>query len=146
MTKAIHLLKLAAGIKTKQDFLDRHEEALRLASTSGFPGSTLIITRNRPKREAELLSGGSVYWIYSGSIHCRQRVLEIIDMETGGGARQCLLRLHGNLQWVSPAPRRAFQGWRYLEPSEAPKDGAEGDGTEEMPEELVRELTALGLL
>jgi hypothetical protein len=41
---------------------------------------------------------------------------------------------------------RAFQGWRYLPPNDAPPDLTEGGGGAEMPEELRRQLAALGLL
>ena len=44
-------------------------------------------------------------------------------------------------------PRRAFQGWRYLKPADAPADlAAAGKGLLEMPPALRRELAELGLL
>ncbi|EIM78181.1 hypothetical protein A33O_00290 [Nitratireductor aquibiodomus RA22] len=43
-------------------------------------------------------------------------------------------------------PRRAFQGWRYLDAKDAPGDiGSAGDDAA-MPQELRRELSELGLL
>jgi hypothetical protein len=46
---------------------------------------------------------------------------------------------------VTPQPRRAFQGWRYLDPKEAPADldarRGKGDG---LPVELQAKLVALG--
>jgi hypothetical protein len=48
---------------------------------------------------------------------------------------------------VLPRPMRAFQGWRYLPPNDAPPDLTRaGTGLVEMPEELRRELRELGLL
>ena len=44
-------------------------------------------------------------------------------------------------------PRRAFQGWRYLKPTDAPADLGKGrEDCVEMPPKLRRELAELGLL
>jgi hypothetical protein len=44
---------------------------------------------------------------------------------------------------VAPTPRRAFQGWRYLEAKDAPEDMvAESFG--EAPPELARQLREIG--
>jgi len=48
---------------------------------------------------------------------------------------------------VQPRPWRAFQGWRYLETKEAPRDlDRAAPGARDMPEALRRELRQLGLL
>jgi hypothetical protein len=48
---------------------------------------------------------------------------------------------------VEPRPFRPFQGWRYLQPKDAPRDiGQHGGDLAEMPEEMRRELAGLGLL
>ena len=44
---------------------------------------------------------------------------------------------------VAPTPRRAFQGWRYLQPKDAPEDLAQ-DLVAEIPPELARQLRELG--
>ena len=48
---------------------------------------------------------------------------------------------------MRPVPRRAFQGWRYLDPDEAPHDL---DGRKrrhhEMPPKLRKQLAELGLI
>ncbi|MBV9567693.1 MAG: DUF1489 family protein, partial [Hyphomicrobiales bacterium] len=42
---------------------------------------------------------------------------------------------------------RAFQGWRYLGPKDAPRDlGKRGGGLNAMPERMRRELAELGLI
>jgi len=44
-------------------------------------------------------------------------------------------------------PWRPFQGWRYLTPADAPPDAARGaGGIAAMPERMLAELRALGLL
>jgi hypothetical protein len=49
---------------------------------------------------------------------------------------------------VRPVPRRAFQGWRYLDPADAPDDlGSKSSYSGgDLPPALRRELAALGLL
>jgi hypothetical protein len=48
---------------------------------------------------------------------------------------------------VEPRPCRPFQGWRYLEGKDAPRDLGRGSGeVASMPEALRRELADLGLL
>jgi len=47
---------------------------------------------------------------------------------------------------VVARPRRAFQGWRYLEDKDVPPDLAKTKGAKDLPEKLQRELSALGLL
>jgi hypothetical protein len=44
---------------------------------------------------------------------------------------------------TAPQPRRAFQGWRYLDPKDAPADLAKRSKSS-LPEELQRQLIALG--
>jgi hypothetical protein len=48
---------------------------------------------------------------------------------------------------VEPRSHRAFQGWRYLAPRDAPRDvGKTARGAATMPETLRRELRELGLM
>jgi hypothetical protein len=48
---------------------------------------------------------------------------------------------------VEPRPFRAFQGWRYLDPKDAPRDlDRAAPGAHAMPEDMRRELRQLGLL
>jgi hypothetical protein len=56
--------------------------------------------------------------------------------------------LKSELVPVRPVPRRAFQGWRYLDPHEAPHDlvGRKARGVTEMPPKLRKQLAELGLI
>jgi hypothetical protein len=48
---------------------------------------------------------------------------------------------------VQARPKRAHQGWRYLEAADAPVDlGGDGTGVEAMPAELIGKLAELGLI
>ena len=60
----------------------------------------------------------------------RQPLADIAEGTKEDGTPCCLLILKNELIPVRPTPRRPFQGWRYLDPDEAPEDlkrGAAGD-------------------
>ena len=96
-----------------------------------------------PKRADEVLAGGSLYWVIKGVILVRQRIIAIDDVVDDHGPR-CGLFLDPELVRTAPQPRRAFQGWRYLEPKDAPADLGELKGGGELPEHLRRQLVELG--
>ena len=77
----------------------------------------------------------------------RQRLIGIETFTDADGIGRCNLVLGPEVIETAYQPRRAFQGWRYLEDKDAPRDlTALGDGANEMPLELRRELAELGLL
>lgn len=130
------MIKLCVGADTVEDLLDWR------ASTSQPGEPWKLHTRQTPKRAAEMIDGGSVYRVFKGVILCRQRILDIETVGEGVNAR-CHVTLDPETVRVAPTPRRAFQGWRYLEAKDAPPDLAQGsDG--EIPSDLARELRALG--
>ena len=98
-----------------------------------------------PKRGADLLDGGSIYWVIKGQIGARQKLLGLEPIVGEDGVRRCALLLDEEAVAVAPRPMRAFQGWRYLAAEDAPADLA-ASGAAEMPEELRRQLAELGLL
>lgn len=88
-----------------------------------------------------------MYWVIGGIISVRQRLTDITRETEPDGTPITALILDPALVQVEPRPMRAFQGWRYLEPKDAPPDlGEGGTGSEAMPEEMRRQLAALGLL
>jgi hypothetical protein len=103
-------------------------------------------TRNTPKRAAEITAGGSIYWVIGGVIMLRQRIVEIKPDTWDDGSKCCALIFNPELVRVAARPMKAFQGWRYLAPADAPPDLASVAGGEELPDELRRALAALGLL
>ncbi len=104
-------------------------------------------TRMVPKRADELLDGGSIYWVIRGQILCRERLLDIRPFVDRDGIGRCRLVLDAKLVLVEPRPFRAFQGWRYLEDKDAPRDlDRAAPGAAAMPEPMRRELRDLGLL
>ena len=101
----------------------------------------------RPKRAEDLLAGGSIYWVFRGTMLARQRLLGLEERIGADGITRCALILDRELVRVAALPRRPFQGWRYLQPKDAPPDLPPGRASEEpLPPELVRELTEMGLL
>jgi hypothetical protein len=104
-------------------------------------------TRMVPKRNEELLDGGSLYWVIRGQVMCRERILDLRPFVDKDGIGRCRIVLDGKIRLVVPRPYRAFQGWRYLAEKDAPGDlerTARGAAT--MPEQMRRELSELGLL
>jgi hypothetical protein len=132
----IHLIKLAVGVRDVA-----HLEALQ-----GPRVPLRHQTRSVPKRAAELVDGGSIYWVIGGVVLVRQRVTEIVPDVWDDGSKCCGLVLDRVLVRVAARPVRAFQGWRYLKPEEAPEDLAAGGVGAEIPEEMRRALAALALL
>ncbi|MBB4196547.1 lysophospholipase [Rhodoblastus sphagnicola] len=136
----LHLLKLCVGIESVAEL-----RRFTLARAKASPGAIHAhVTRMRPTRAGELLDGGSLYWVIKGQICARQKLIGLEDFVDSAGVRRCALELDDDIVSVAPRPCRAFQGWRYLKPEDAPADlGAAGEA---LPEELRRQLSALGLL
>jgi hypothetical protein len=127
---------------TKVAFACRDIEALqqRIAARSA-DGEIRIATRMRPKRAAELV-GGKLYWIVKHRLVAGQEILRFEDREDGRIDIVCSAELVG----VSPRPRRAHQGWRYLEDSDAPAAEDDGSGLGALPSKLYGRLAALALV
>jgi hypothetical protein len=143
----LNLIKLAVGAESIKDMQDWVRTHIRNAKAKKLPPRHIHITRMMPKRDEDLLAGGSLYWVIKGQIACRERLLAIEPFRDKAGVGRCRLVLEPKLILVTPRPMRAFQGWRYLAAEDAPKDLAKsGTGIATMPEALRRELHELGLL
>jgi len=132
---ALHMIKLCVGAGTIEELVDWRR-------THQAGQAWTLRTRQTPKRAAEMTDGGSLYRVFKGVILCRQRILEVRTVGDGAAAR-CEVTLDEDVVRVVPTPRRAFQGWRYLQPRDAPadlSDAAFGD----VPTALARQLRELG--
>ncbi len=137
----LHLIKLSVGTESVESLRRWQARRLRLS------GRVFHQTRMMPRRADELVQGGSIYWVIKGLVQARQRLLAIEPQADADGRRSTLLVLEPELVRVVPTPHRAFQGWRYLNPEEAPPDlGEAADDLPDMPPEMIAELRALGLL
>jgi hypothetical protein len=144
---ALHLLKLCVGCDSIADLESWIEESLALWRRLGKPQEQIHTTRMVPKRMAELLDGGSLYWVIKGQVACRQPLADIRPFTDGEGIGRCHLVLQPKVIPVEPRPCRPFQGWRYLADKEVPADlGSLSSDVVAMPEEMRRELRALGLI
>ena len=142
---ALHLIKLCVGCDSVQDLEDWIAKKLK-AQKKQKP-EHIHTTRMVPKRAEELTAGGSIYWVIKGQIMCRERILAITPFTDRDGIHRCKLVLDPKCVLVEPRPRQAFQGWRYLEDKEAPRDlSRAAPGAAKMPEQMRRELRELGLL
>ena len=143
---ALHLIKLCVGADTVQDLEAWIKQKLK-ALKKGAKREHIHTTRMVPKRTDELLDGGSLYWVIRGQIACREELIAIRPFVDKDGIGRCRLVLRPKVIVVEPRPFRAFQGWRYLQAKDAPRDlDRAAPGARHMPEELRRELRDLGLL
>lgn len=109
-------------------------------------GQYYHVTRMFPKRETELLNGGSIYWVIKGVILCRQEILGLREVIGQDQVRRCGLVLDADVIRVAATPKKAFQGWRYLSPADAPPDLAAGRQSEEpLPPALSKALADIGV-
>lgn len=143
----LHLVKLAVGVESIQDFRERVRLRMREARAKGVAPRHVHVTRMTPKKVEGLLAGGSLYWVIKGQIACRERLVAVEPFRDKAGISRCRLVLEPKVVLVLPRPMRPFQGWRYLTAADAPKDlGKSASSIAAMPEKLRRELQELGLL
>lgn len=144
---ALHLLKLCVGAESITDLEEWIEERMDQRRSRGEPLEQLHTTRMVPKKIEDILDGGSLYWVIKGQIGARQRLIDIRPFTDPEGIGRCHLVMEPVVVPVEPRPFRPFQGWRYLQAKDAPRDLAEhGGDLGEMPEAMRRELAVLGLL
>lgn len=140
MTATLNLMKLCVGADGPEDLL--HWQQQRYGD-----GPAMHVTRMWPKREAELLDGGSLYWVFKGVMMARQRLLSLEERIGDDGIRRCALILDRDLVRVSAVPRRPFQGWRYLASGDAPIDLPKGrEFDDPLPPAVASALADMGLL
>jgi len=137
----LHLIKLSVGSESPESLAEW--QAMRLKQL----GRLYHQTRMTPRRREELLQGGSIYWVIRGKVRARQKLLDIETIKDEEGRNSTLLILDPPLIRTIPRPHRAFQGWRYLEPADAPPDlGEGGSESEDLPPDLAEALRDLGIL
>lgn len=142
MSKTVHMLKLSVGTEDIAG-LAAWQATKRAQSEDGLPRH---ITRMWPKRADEILNGGSIFWVIKGVILCRQPILRLDEYTGADGIRRCAITCKPGLIRVEATPKRAFQGWRYLQVADAPRDLPDGRQEEEaLPPELSKALAAIGV-
>lgn len=144
---SVNLLKLSVGIENLAHLKEVQQHRLALKKKARETPELMHITRSFPRRAAEVLDGGSIYWVIKGVIRVRQRITDLRETTNKDGKPACAIVYENDHILTEPRPFRAFQGWRYLDPADAPRDlGGIGAGVEDLPDELAVELRNLGLL
>jgi hypothetical protein len=136
----LHLVKLAVGVG---DLAELRKVQRERRVERGF---YCFYTRNMPRREEEVLDGGSIYWVIKGYVQARQRIRGFVPIVNRRGRPAVLVKLEAKIMPTDGQPRRAFQGWRYLDPKDAPRDQPKAKRGKEIPPAMARELRELGLL
>lgn len=143
----LHLIKLAVGVESMDHLADLQRVRREARQKRKEMPELMHITRMWPKRQDELLDGGSIYWVIKGVVRCRQRLTGFFETLNGQGLPSCGLALDPQLVAVAPRGFRAFQGWRYLTAADAPADRPDGAAAEaDLPAEMAEELRGLGLI
>jgi hypothetical protein len=141
--KYVNLIKLSVGSESV-DTLMAWQDSRKPLYPDGCPRH---VTRMWPKREAEILNGGSIYWVIKGVIQCRQRILRLDEVRGEDGIRRCAIVLDPQVHHTQTALKRPFQGWRYLKPEDTPADLPEGrEQDDALPDDLNRALAEIGVL
>ncbi|WP_135506233.1 DUF1489 family protein [Roseovarius aestuariivivens] len=139
----LNLIKLSVGSETVESLIAWQSSA----PAKGPDGLPRHVTRMWPRREAELLDGGSIYWVVQGLVQCRQRIVRLDEVVRADGIRRCGIVLDPEIIRTQTAPKRPFQGWRYLPAGDAPADLPETRQNEEaLPASLSAALADIGVL
>lgn len=133
---ALHLTKVAFGVSSLDHLADR----LRARA---LDGPVFLTTRYLPKRHVEIAGEGSLFWIIKHALVARSPILSFGEAEGGRVA----IHIDPALRLVRARPKRAHQGWRYLEAADAPGDLGGGEaGVADMPPALIGRLAELALI
>lgn len=132
----LHLTKVAYSCDSIEKLVER------LANKAAHLPNAFLVTRYLPKRAAEI-EGGSLFWIVKHQLVGRSPIVRFGETDTGRVA----IHLEPRLILVQARPKRAHQGWRYLEGADAPPDlGDASAGIADLPPSMVGELAAMGLI
>jgi hypothetical protein len=149
----VHLIKLCVGVTHVIELFQEYERLARARRTRAGRLEDKHRTRSRPQRADEVLDGGSLFWVVKGVVRARNRILRLDDVQDREANKFCEIVYDPRPILVAPRPRRAFQGWRYLEPADAPPDLPdqkrglrEAKAEPNLSAEMARDLRALGLI
>lgn len=132
----LHLTKVAFATPSVEHLAERL--AARAAA-----GPLFLTTRYLPKRHFEVAGSGSLFWIIKHQLVARSRIMSFGEADGGKVA----INLDPLLVRLQPLPKRAHQGWRYLEASDAPADlGDDAAGMGSLPPALIGKLAELALI
>ncbi len=148
----LHILKLCVGCDSVEDLRQWQQEVLAKKRKNGEKPVLIHWTRMTPKRRDEVLAGGSLYWVIKGYVRVRHRIFGL-KQGNRDGVPHCGIVYDPKPVQTQLLAHRPFQGWRYLDPADAPPDvGSRGfqeataGWNRKPPPELLRQLKELGLI
>jgi hypothetical protein len=143
----VHLIKLCVGVEAVEELATWQAERLKRLKRARKTVELCHRTMQMPRRREEVLDEGSLYWVIKGFVLVRQRVLDLRPDTKEDGTACCGIVLDKELVATRAHPRRAFQGWRYLEAADAPKDAGVVDAAAgDMPRGMREDLRELRLI
>jgi hypothetical protein len=143
----VHLIKLCVGVETIEELATWQAERLKRLKRARRTVELCHRTMQMPRRREEVLDEGSLYWVIKGFVLVRQRVLDLRPDVKEDGTACCGIVLDNELVATRAHPRRAFQGWRYLEAPDAPRDAGVIDvAADDMPRRMREDLRELRLI
>ena len=119
---ALHMIKLCVGVDNVEDLAEWQDKRVKELVKKGKPPNPSHDTRMTPKRAEEMLAGGSLYWVIKNHIIVRQKLIGFEQVKDKEGKAMCRVHLDPELIRTKSRKKRPFQGWRYLEPGDAPPD------------------------
>lgn len=146
-TARLHMIKLSVGSESVDGLAAWQGDRMAERAAAGLDTRPRHITRMTPRRGADLLPGGSIFWVIRRRIQARQPLAALEPVTGEDGIVRCALILEPVLYRTEHRPRRPFQGWRYLTVEDAPPDTDMPPGMlEEMPDAMREELERMGVL
>lgn len=143
---SVHIIKLVVGVEDLKDYYDWQQT--EIFDYHGQP-ATPCWTRHKPKCADEIVrDGGSLYRVIKNRIRCRHRILGFETVQTVQKGTMCMIVQDAQMIETIAMPKRPFQGWRYLKPSDAPPDKGiyTGQDDTELSPEMEEELRQAGIL
>ena len=139
----VNMVKLCVGVSSVEE-LERWQ---KLRVESGIYSAPEHVTRSTPRRSGEILNGGSLYWVIRGKIRARQRVIGLDPRVGQDGIVRCAIVFDRAIIRTVQVPRKPFQGWRYLEAKDSPRDLFRGERTTEgVPAHVQEILLEIGVV
>ena len=143
----VHLVKLCVGIDSVEHLREWQANRRSELARAGKPAVSCHRTAHMPRRRDDVLDGGSLYWVIKSFVLVRQRIVDLRPDKKDDGTKCCGIVLDPDLVATRPQPRRAFQGWRYLEAADAPADVQTlAEVGEDIPPGMREELRELRLI
>ena len=144
--KFINIIKLCVGAESVSDLYIWQKNRLIIKNNSKEK-FTYFVTRMRPKREIEVLNGGSIYWVFKGLILARQKIVAFENHMSTDNILRCKIILNTKIYLTDTYQKKPFQGWRYFKIEDSPKDKEIFDENKKpLPLKIEKELEEIGIL